>query len=152
MESSNYRILVVDDEDDIRLIVGLNLKLLGLEFSEATNGEEAIEMLRMERWDACILDLAMPKVDGFSVLNYLAEQKRLQDLAVVVLSAKGSPATAIQALQLGAHSHLTKPFSPASVAQTILELVEITPEQREARRKELLSRAGTLERLGMPTV
>lgn len=146
------RVLVVDDEPDIRLIVGLNLSLLGMEFGEASNGSEAVDMLRSGEWDACVLDLAMPKVDGFTALKQLSSSGALEDLVVVVLSARGTPAAAIKAMQLGAHAHLTKPFSPAAVAQTVRELVEATAEERSARRANMLERAGTLERLGVPTV
>ncbi|MGH2747753.1 MAG: response regulator [Actinomycetota bacterium] len=152
MKPKRLRVLVVDDEDDIRLIVGLNLGLLGMEFGEAVDGAEALEMLRAGDWDGCVLDLAMPKVDGYTVLKELAKDDVLGDLAVVVLSARGSPTTAIQAMKLGAHAHLTKPFSPAAVARTLLELLSMPAEERQQRRKDLIERASQLERLGMPTV
>lgn len=147
-----YRVLVVDDEPDIRLIVGLNIGLLGMEFGEAANGGDAIDMLRSGDWDACILDLAMPNINGFEVLKELRKDGSLDSLAMVVLSAKTSPAAAMQAMRLGAHMHLTKPFSPAAVARTTQELIELTPEERDERRRYLLERAGRLEQLGMPTV
>lgn len=146
------KILVVDDEADIRLIVGLNLQLLGAEVEEAANGTEAIEKLTLGTYDGCVLDLAMPKTDGFSVLEMIASEDRLKDMVVVMLSAKGSPEAAIKALELGAHAHLTKPFSPAAVAQTVIELQAMTAEQRQLRRAEMIERAGTLQRLGVPTV
>lgn len=152
MRPERLRVLVVDDEDDIRLIVGLNLGLLGMEFGEATNGAEALEMLRAGDWDGCVLDLAMPKVDGYTVLKELAKDDVLGDIAVVVLSARGSPTTAIQAMKLGAHAHLTKPFSPAAVARTLLELLSMAAEDRQQHRNDLIQRASQLERLGMPTV
>jgi two-component system response regulator ResD len=146
------RVLVVDDESDIRLIVGLNVELAGMQFGQAANGSEAIEMLRQGEWDGCILDLAMPKTDGYTVLKELKEDGTLQKVAVVVLSARGTPQAAMEALEAGAHAHLTKPFSPGAVAKTIQELIEITPEEREERRRLMLEHANSLERLGMPTV
>lgn len=146
------RVLVVDDEGDIRVIVGLNLGLAGMEFGEARDGNEALDSLRTRTWDACILDLAMPTVDGFEVLKVLSEEGIIDQIAVVVLSAKGSPAVAIEAMQLGAHAHLTKPFSPGAVAQTVEELITLTPEQRRERRREMIDRAGALSRLGLGTV
>lgn len=146
------RVLVVDDEGDIRVIVGLNLDLAGMEFGEARDGTEALECLRSGEWDACILDLAMPELDGFEVLRAMTDEGIVDQLAVIVLSAKGSPSVAIEALQLGAHAHLTKPFSPAAVAQAVEELIELTPEQRRERRREMIERAGALSRLGMRTV
>lgn len=146
------RVLVVDDEGDIRVIVGLNLGLAGMEFGEAKDGNEALEFLRGGKWDACILDLAMPTVDGFEVLKALSEEGIVDQIAVIVLSAKGSPAVAIEAMQLGAHAHLTKPFSPGAVAHTVEELITLTPEQRRDRRREMIERAGALSRLGLGTV
>ena len=146
------RVLVVDDEGDIRVIVGLNLGLAGMEFGEARDGNEALDFLRTHTWDACILDLAMPTVDGFEVLKVLSDEGIIDQIAVVVLSAKGSPTVAIEAMQLGAHAHLTKPFSPGAVAQTVEELISLTPEERRERRREMIDRAGALSRLGLGTI
>jgi len=146
------RILVVDDEPDIRTIVGLNLTLAGMEFGEAGNGTEAMEILAHDEWDACVLDLAMPKADGYTVLEELKKRDQLHRMVVVVLSARGTPSAAIKAMQMGAHAHLTKPFSPAAVAKIIEELIEMPAEEREARRVKMIERAGALERLGVPTV
>lgn len=150
--SKQHRVLVVDDEGDIRVIVGLNLDLAGMEFGEAKNGAEALQFLRSGDWDACILDLAMPDVDGFDVLKALKDEGIIDEIAVVVLSAKGSPSVAIEALELGAHAHLTKPFSPAAVAQAVDELIGLSPEERRQRRQEMIERAGDLSRLGLRTV
>lgn len=146
------RVLVVDDEDDIRMIVGMNLSLVGIGFGEAADGKEALEMLRSGEWDGCILDLTMPEMDGFKVLEALRDEELLERTSVVVLSANGAPATAIQAMELGAHAHLRKPFSPGAVAQTIRELLDLTPEERLERRQEFIDRASDLNRLGVSTV
>lgn len=145
-------VLVVDDEADIRMIVGMNLGLAGLEFGEAADGQEALEMLRSGQWDGCILDLAMPEMDGFEVLRHLSEEKILDRTSVVVLSANGAPSTAIEAMQLGAHTHLSKPFSPGAVAQTMRELLDLPAAERDERRKEMIERASNLDRLGVKTV
>ena len=151
-EGGQRRILVVDDEPDIRTVVGLNLRLEGMEFGEAANGQEALEMLRHGHWDALLLDLMMPGMDGFEVLSRLGPDGLLDDLTVVVLSAQGTPTAAMTALDLGAHLHVTKPFSARAVARAMDELISMSPEEREERRFEGIRRAGTLERLGMPTV
>jgi len=148
---SRHRVLVVDDEADIRTVVGLNLSLAGLDFCEASNGAEGLGILESSEWDACILDLMMPDSDGLDVLRQLSPNAK-DDLAIIVLSAKGSPAAAIEALQLGAHAHLTKPFSPGAVAQVVEELISISPQEREIRRLDAIARAGQLQRLGIPTV
>jgi len=146
------RVLVVDDEPDIRTIVGINLSLVGIGVGEANNGEEALEMLRSGEWDGCILDLSMPEMDGFEVLEHLRDENILERTSVVVLSANGAPSTALEAMELGAHAHLVKPFSPAAVAQTIRELLDLTPEERAERRDEFVRRASDLNRLGMSRI
>lgn len=150
--SGGPRVLVVDDDPDIRTIVGLNLALAGMETGEASNGQEALDLLDSGEWDACILDLAMPKTDGMTALKELRDKERLDDLVVVVLSATSTPARAIQGLELGAHAHLTKPFSPAAVAGILQELIDLSPEERDERRRSMLERANQMERLGMTTV
>jgi two-component system response regulator ResD len=152
MSAEAPRVLVVDDDPDIRTIVGLNLSLAGMDTGEASNGQEALDQLAMGGWDACILDLAMPKTDGMTALRELRDQDRLNDLVVVVLSATSTPARAIEGLEIGAHAHLTKPFSPAAVAGIIQELIDLSPEAREDRRRSMLDRATEMERLGMTTV
>jgi two-component system response regulator ResD len=152
MSSDRRRVLVVDDEGDIRTIVGLNLTLNGMEFGEAPNGREAITMIREGDWDACVLDLAMPKADGYTVLRELSQTGEINEIVFVVLSARGAPSAAIKAMELGAHAHLTKPFSPAAVAKIIEELIQLSPEERTERRIKMIERAGALERLGVPTV
>lgn len=146
------RVLVIDDEPDIRMIVGMNLTLAGMEFDEAEDGRVAIEKLSGGTWDGCILDLAMPEADGFEVLKAMQEMDLIGRMGVLVLSANGAPTTAIEAMELGAHTHLAKPFAPVSVAQAMRELIELTPEQRIERRSEMMERAGNLDRLGVNTV
>lgn len=150
--SESPRVLVVDDDPDIRTIVGLNLTLAGMETGEASNGQEALDLLDSGEWDACILDLAMPKTDGMTALKELRDKEKLDDLVVVVLSATSTPARAIEGLKLGAHAHLTKPFSPAAVAGILQELIDLSREERDERRKSMLERASQMERLGMTTV
>lgn len=151
MTQRTVRVLVVDDEQDMRAVVGLNLKLAGMDYGEAADGGEALRMFESDEWDACILDLMMPRKDGFHVLEN-AGSEVLERVAIIVLSAQGSPTAALKALDMGAHAHLTKPFSPAAVAQVVDELVALDPGEREARRRESIERAGALERLGMPTI
>lgn len=151
--SSAPRVLVVDDDPDIRTIVGLNLTLAGMEIGEASNGQEALDQLTTGTWDACVLDLAMPQTDGMTALRELSKENLLHEqLVVVVLSATSTPARAIEGMKVGAHAHLTKPFSPAAVAGILQELIDLSPEEREERRQSMLERASQMERLGMTTV
>ena len=152
MSDRAARVLVVDDDPDIRTIVGLNLGLAGMETGEASNGQEALDQLSTGAWDACILDLAMPQTDGMTALKALRDNNQLEGLVVVVLSATSSPKRAIEGMEIGAHAHLTKPFSPAAVAGVVQELIDLSPQERDERRKTMLDRAAQMERLGMTTV
>lgn len=152
MSDRPARVLVVDDDPDIRTIVGLNLGLAGMETGEASNGQEALDQLGTGEWDACVLDLAMPQTDGMTALKALRDDNKLEDLVVVVLSATSSPKRAIEGMEVGAHAHLTKPFSPAAVAGILQELIDLSPAERDERRKSMLERAAQMERLGMTTV
>ena len=152
MSDKPPRVLVVDDDPDIRTIVGINLGLAGLEIGEASNGQEALELLGGGDWDACVLDLAMPQTDGLTALKSLRDQEMLDDLVVIILSATSSPKRAIEGMEIGAHAHLTKPFSPAAVAEIVKELIDLSPPERNERRRSMLDRAAEMERLGMTTV
>lgn len=145
----SMRALVVDDEQDIRTIMGLNLRLAGIEADEAADGDDALELLRTRRYDAVLLDLAMPKTDGYSVLRTIAAEG-LGGIPVVVLSARATPSDAVEALELGADMHIVKPFSPAAVAGMVKELIALDPAERARRRRLLIERAGALDRLGVP--
>lgn len=152
MSDNVSRVLVVDDDPDIRKIVGLNLGLAGMEIGEASNGRDALEQLGSDHWDACVLDLAMPETDGMTALRALRDQNRLEDLVVVVLSATSTPKIAIEGMEIGAHAHLTKPFSPVAVAGVVEELIALSPAERDERRRSMLERAVQMQRLGMTTV
>lgn len=152
MSETPYRVLIIDDEADIRMIVGLNVSLAGMEFVEAEDGRIALEKIKSEHWDGIVLDLAMPEVDGFEVLRQMNATGDTEKMGVVVLSANGHPTTALEAMELGAHVHIAKPFSPAAVAETVKELIALSPEERIERRAEMIERAGTLDRLGVKTI
>jgi DNA-binding response OmpR family regulator len=146
------QVLIVDDEKDIRTIVGINLGLAGLGFSEAIDGTQALEMLRKDDYDACILDLTMPGASGFEVLRKLAGGRTIDRPAVVVLSARGAPADALEALKLGAHAHLTKPFSPADLTELVRVLIDLGPQGRQKRRLKAIERATSLDHYGVRSV
>jgi DNA-binding response OmpR family regulator len=146
------QVLIVDDNDDIRTILGINLGLAGLGYAEATDGMQALSMLRANDYDACILDLTMPGVSGFEVLRQLARGGRIDTPAVIVLSARGGPADALEALNLGAHAHLTKPFSPSDLTELVRMLVNLAPQQRQQRRLKAMERASSLDRYGARSI
>src|SRR5437762_7884052 len=107
------RILVVDDNDDNLYTLTLHLDLEGYtEVETARDGEEAIARLKTGTFDLVLLDVMMPKVDGFQVLAWLKGQARLRDLPVIMISALDEMNSVVRCIELGAVDYLLKPFNP----------------------------------------
>src|SRR6476660_3122325 len=107
------RILVVDDNDDNLYTLKLHLDLEGYtDIETACDGEEAIARLKASAFDLVLLDVMMPRVDGFQVLGWLREQARLRDLPVIMISALTEMSSMARCIELGAVDYLLKPFNP----------------------------------------
>ena len=104
------KVLIVDDEPDVRALVrsALSYARQDLTAVEAGDGDEALAMIHSERPDLVVLDLALPKRDGFTVLEQVREKT---DLPIIVLTARGLEEDKIKGLRLGADDYLTKPFA-----------------------------------------
>ena len=104
-----YTILVADDEKEIRELLRLYLENSGYKVVEAADGQQALDVLRSEKIDLCLLDIMMPKVDGYHVLQELRKES---NIPVMILSAKGADSEKILGLNLGADDYMAKPFNP----------------------------------------
>ncbi|MCM1088321.1 MAG: response regulator transcription factor [Muribaculaceae bacterium] len=104
-----YKILIADDEAEIRELLRLYLEKDGYEVLEATDGAEALSALQREAVDLIVLDIMMPGIDGYRVLQNIREKN---NIPVIMLSAKGSDSDKILGLDLGADDYITKPFQP----------------------------------------
>ena len=111
--SSNApRILIVDDNDDVRYQLTRRLKKLGYtDLSVAENGQEAIDKIASENFDLVLLDILMPGMTGYDVLNHLRDQGLLGNLPVIVISALDDMDSTVRCLQIGAEDYLPKPFN-----------------------------------------
>lgn len=105
------KILLVDDEADILEFLKYNLELEGYEITTALNGKEALEKLT-ENTDLVVLDLMMPILDGFEVLERMKKDSRFKDIPVIFLTAKNGEISEIKALESGAVDYIQKPISP----------------------------------------
>jgi DNA-binding response OmpR family regulator len=105
----NYKILVADDEKEIRELLRLYLENSGYLVLEAEDGQQALELFRNEPVDLCILDIMMPRLDGYRVLQ---ELRRESNVPVMILSAKDADSEKILGLNLGADDYMVKPFNP----------------------------------------
>jgi len=106
------RVLVVDDEPDIVALVAYHLAKAGYRVSTASSGTDALDAVRRERPSLVILDLMLPGMSGYEVLEQLRAADATRDVAVLMLTARREEPDRIQGLSLGADDYLTKPFSP----------------------------------------
>lgn len=112
MSGSGDRILIVDDEADIVALVAYHMLKAGYRVSTASGGAEAIVTARQERPALIVLDLMLPGVSGYEVLELLRTEAATREVAVLMLTAKHEEQDRIRGLSLGADDYLTKPFSP----------------------------------------
>src|SRR5437773_8419486 len=112
LRSGPARLLVVDDNKVNRLLLARNLELQGHSVALAENGRVALEMLRRDGFDLILLDMEMPEMDGFQVLEQLAKDLQLRDLSVIVTSSLEGITNVVRCIALGAEVYLTKPVNP----------------------------------------
>lgn len=106
------RVLVIDDDDDIRFVIKLNLEAAGYEVVECGDGIQAMDALGHELPDVIVCDIMMPGLDGYGVLEQLRGQDETASIPLLFLSAKGADQEVWQGWQSGADYYLTKPFDP----------------------------------------
>ena len=106
------KILVVDDERHIVRLVEVNLTRAGYEILTAYDGVEALEKVKADKPDMIVLDVMMPRMDGFEVLKRLQADAGTQDIPVIMLTAKAQDADIFRGWSSGVSSYLTKPFNP----------------------------------------
>ena len=116
-------ILVVDDDEGIRLQLSWQLEADGYTVSVADDGAAALEYLRGERPDLLVLDLSLPRVPGLDVLRSIRASAALHDLPVIILSGRSSDQDRIDGLDAGADDYLVKPFSPGELAARVRSLL-----------------------------
>lgn len=129
-------ILVVDDEPDIRQLVQLNLELDGHRVITAANGNEALKMLEGELPDVMLLDLNMPELDGWAVLQHIkdAGDTDVSRIPVLMLTAYDTADNRVRGGIEGAIRYLTKPFSPNTLRDEIRDALEGDPEPMKRRK------------------
>jgi len=117
------RILVVDDEERMVRFIRLNLEHDGFQVSEAFNGKQAIQKLRDVLPDLILLDIMMPDLDGFEVLEMIRE---ISNVPIIMLTAKGEEDDRIKGLEKGADDYVTKPFSPRELVSRVKAVLRRT--------------------------
>lgn len=117
------KILIAEDERDIRDLVAFTLRFAGYEVFTAANGEEAVDLAPKVNPDLILMDVRMPRMTGYEACRLMKLNPDLKDIPIVFLSAKGQEAEIQQGLEAGAEEYLLKPFAPdqlTSHVKTIL--------------------------------
>ena len=117
------RILIVDDEERMVRFIRMNLEHDGFQVAEAFNGKQAIQKLRDVTPDLILLDVMMPDLDGFEVLETIREGS---NVPVIMLTAKGEEDDRVRGLELGADDYITKPFSPREMVSRVKAVIRRT--------------------------
>jgi two-component system alkaline phosphatase synthesis response regulator PhoP len=112
-------ILIAEDEPHIVLSLELVLTRAGYEIAVATDGEEALALVRRLRPDVVLLDIMMPKQNGYEVCRAIKVDPELGGIPVVMLSARGQEVEILKGLELGAAAYVTKPFGNAEILEAI---------------------------------
>jgi two-component system alkaline phosphatase synthesis response regulator PhoP len=114
----SIRVLAVDDEPDVLRLVENKLKKAGFEVLTARDGEEGLNRAVVERPDVVLLDVMMPKMDGFTAARKIKEQMQPAPL-IIMLTAKGQESDVVQGLTGGADDYIIKPFAPRELIARI---------------------------------
>ena len=122
-EEVRQKILVADDEASIRRILETRLKMVGYDVVVAEDGEEAVDVFNKTNPDLVVLDVMMPKMDGYGVTR---EIRRTSDVPIIILTALGDVSERITGLELGADDYVIKPFSPKELEARVKAVLRRT--------------------------
>ena len=118
------KVLVAEDEPDIRGLLVFSLQYAGYKVVEALNGEDAVKLAEVEQPDLILLDVRMPKMNGYEACSVLKAQEATRGIPVVFLSARGKETEIKQGLELGAEEYILKPFAPDELYQRVGSILE----------------------------
>ena len=125
------KILVVDDDQNIRRLVSFNLSLEGHEILMARNGKEGIEIAVSSKPDIILMDIMMPIMNGYDACKWLKSDPRTKDIPLFMLSAKGQMTDLDEAFNVGADNYITKPFDVEELNKTIMFKLENLKQQKK---------------------
>ncbi|HET7483399.1 MAG TPA: response regulator [Actinomycetota bacterium] len=123
MAAAPKRILICDDDPAILRVLQVNLEVEGYETLLAHHGEEALEIAAREHPDLVVLDIMMPRLDGYQTCERLKASADTRDIPVVFLSAKAQESDIEKGKEYGVQAYLTKPFDPDTLVETIEQLL-----------------------------
>ena len=138
------RVLVIDDDEPIRIVVRLGLEA---DVLEAADGPSALAVLEREPVDVVLLDVMLPHMSGFEVLEQIRANRALGDIPVVMLTSQRTEQSHHSAYCAGADAYVTKPFDPFELGEVLTGVVTATPEERHAARAEQRRLAALLDQI-----
>ncbi|PZO42415.1 MAG: response regulator [Pseudanabaena frigida] len=112
MGIQDFHVLIVDDNEINRDMLVRRLRRKDFNLSMAVDGEEALSMVQANLYDLILLDIMMPKIDGYAVLKYLKKDPRFRSIPVIMISAIEEMDSVMKCMEIGADDYLTKPFDP----------------------------------------
>ncbi|MGD8474890.1 MAG: response regulator [Anaerolineae bacterium] len=118
------KILIAEDDTDIRCLVAYSLEYVGYDVVQALNGDEAVELAESERPDLILLDVRMPRMNGYEACAVLRSRESTRDIPVVFLSARGQEAEIRRGLDMGAEEYILKPFAPDDLYQRVGSILD----------------------------
>jgi two-component system phosphate regulon response regulator PhoB len=149
MEAMRERVLVVDDEPDVRMLLRTNLRAAGFDVLEAANGAEGLALAKHDLPAVIILDLMMPEMNGIEVCRALRKHPPTSRIPILMLTAKTAEEDKVAGFEVGADDYVTKPFSPREVILRVRAVARRKPDQGSG--KAIPARAGliTMDRAEM---
>jgi len=132
------KILIVDDDAAIRTLIGTAMELAGHDVSEAEDGTQALRKLRRRRYDLVLLDIMLPGIDGYEVLESIREMPSRSDMPVVVLTARHDPHGLAREIAAGATDHLAKPFLPSELERAVERALDEADNDGHTSRRRIL--------------
>ena len=118
------KVLVIDDEAPIRLLCRVNLEAEGMDVIDAADGESGVELARRELPDLILLDVMMPRLDGWGVAQKIVVDELTKEIPIIFLTARAEVRDRARGLDIGGVGYVTKPFNPLELAPLIESLLE----------------------------
>lgn len=131
------KILIVDDEPDQRTVIFHSLRAAGHSVVEASDGEEALKKLKRSRFDLVLLDIMMPRMSGYEVLEKIRAMPSRADTPVIVVTAKHDPEGVMKEVSSGATEHIAKPFLPSELEGVVARVLKASHRDVEMGRQTL---------------
>ena len=144
-DAAERTVLIVDDDQSVRSMLGFVFQDEGFQVHEAADGVQALDVLRQGAPDVMILDLMMPRVDGHGVLRARRDEALAPDCRIVILTAKSDPADSVWCWELGADEYFNTPVDPDRLFREVGALLRCTPEEIRVRRASGLAEAKRLD-------